>query len=665
MKKRTAFLALVLCLILAMSACAPAAPSVAEPTADHTAEPGEPASAPEEEAPLYTAGSYTASAVGRNAAIVIECEFSEDAIVSVTATDSQETAGVGDEAINMLSEAIVKYQSLGVDSVAGATITSYAVKQAVADCVTQAGGDADALKNAPFDKGNPASIEETYDAVIVGSGAAGMAAAIAAVEQGASVVILETNDVIGGNTLVSGMGWNAVDPEECAVTPAQSGQNALLQEFLEMDEADVGDFAPALTALKKQIKEYLESGAETEFDSVELHEMQFFTGCVRTGLDGTEVRPDYELCKYFCENSLDTIHWLEGMGVEFMSGMKTIVGGLWPRGHNFQSKTGAFAVMRSQIENNGGVIMAGTHADELIVENGRVTGVKATYDGSVPAVFHAEKAVILASGGFGGNREMADYYNNYWEGGLLNARTDQIASTQGDGITMAVAIGADVEGMGYTQLYPAVNIITAEVGPGGGRGADMNCYINKNGERFVNEYASRDVMAKAALNQPDGIFYDVFDQDQMDYSFSIHYSATTEGAIEVYKAKGALFQCDTVEEMAEIIGCDAATLQATIDAYNEASKNAYDPLTGRTNFSDTLDNPPYYLKPVSPVIHNTMGGLKINIENAVISIDGTPIPGLYAAGEVTGGIHAGNRLGGNAIGEAFTMGRNAGTNAVK
>lgn len=260
---------------------------------------------------------------------------------------------------------------------------------------------------------------------------------------------------------------------------------------------------------------------------------------------------------------------------------------------------------------------------------------------------------------------MADYYNNYWEGGLLNARSDQIASTQGDGITMAVAIGADVEGMGYTQLYPAVNIVTLEVGPGGGRGADMNCYINKNGERFVDEYAVRDVMSRAALNQPDGIFYDVFDQDQMDYSFSIHYEATTEAAIEVYKAKGALYQCDTIEEMAEIIGCDVETLQATVDAYNEASRNSYDPLTGRANFSDTLDNPPYYLKRVSPVIHNTMGGLKINVDNAVLSTDGTPIPGLFAAGEVTGGIHAGNRLGGNAIGDAFTMGRNAGTNAAK
>ena len=619
----------------------------------------------DEAAPKYNAGTYTATAVGRNANITLECVFSDDALESITCIDSQETDGVGDLAIGMLTKSIVQYQSLGVDSVSGASLTSFAVKQAVADCVKQAGGDADEFRAAPFDEGNPQSIDETYDVVIIGSGAAGMSAGLAASQQGASVVILETNDIIGGNTLVSGMGWNAVDPEEDAAASVQPGQVDTLKEFLEMDEADVGDFAPALTTLKTQIKEYLDSGSEALFDSVELHIMQFYTGCVRTGLDGTEVWPNYELCKFFCENSLDALEWLEGMGVEFKPGLKTIVGGLWPRGHNFESKTGAFSVMRERLEENGGVIRTGTHADELIVEDGRVVGVKATYDKEIPAVYHANKAVVIATGGFGGNTKMADEYNNYWEGGLLNARSDQIASTQGDGINMAVAIGADVEGMGYTQLYPAVNIKTFEVGPGGGRGADMNCYINKNGERFVNEYATRDVMSKAALNQPDGIFYDVFDQDQMDYSFSINYEATTEAGIEVYKAKGALFQCDTVEEMAEVIGCDVETLQATIDAYNEASRNSNDPLTGRKNFSDTLDNPPYYLKPVSPVIHNTMGGLKINTDNAVLSTDGTPIPGLFAAGEVTGGIHAGNRLGGNAIGDAFTMGRNAGTNAAK
>lgn len=654
MKRSKALLALTLSLSMVMCGCAPASTQPVE---------SEQPDAPQAAA-AYTAGKYTAQAVGRNANLTVECEFSDDAILSVVVTDDQETEGVGDVAIDLLTKDIVKYQSLGVDSVTGATLTSYAVKQAVSDCVTQAGGDAKALAKVAFDKGNPESIDETYDVVIIGSGAAGMSAAIAASEEGASVVVLETNDVIGGNTLVSGMAWNAADPEECANMTAQSGQNALLQEFLDMDVNEVGDFAPALTTLKEQIKDYMASGAETQFDSVELHMMQFYTGCIRTGLDGTEVRPDYELCKYFCENSLDTLEWMEDMGVEFQPGVKTIVGGLWPRGHNFVSKTGAFDTMRSEIEGNGGVIKTGTHADELIVENGRVVGVKATYDGSVPAVYHATKAVIIASGGFGGNTKMADEYNNYWEGGLLNARTDQISSTQGDGITMAVAIGADVEGMGYTQLYPAVNVITYEVGPGGGRGADMNCYINTNGERFVNEYAGRDTMAKAALNQPGGKFFDVFDQDQMDYSFA-NYESTTEAAIEVYKAKGALFQCDTIEEMAEIIGCDYETLQATIDAYNEASENSYDPLTGRTNFSDKLDNPPYYLKPVAPVIHNTMGGLKINTDNAVISTDGSPIAGLFAAGEVTGGIHAGNRLGGNAIGEAFTMGKNAGTNAAK
>ena len=128
--------------------------------------------------------------------------------------------------------------------------------------------------------------------------------------------------------------------------------------------------------------------------------------------------------------------------------------------------------------------------------------------------------------------------------------------------------------------------------------------------------------------------------------------------------RGAFCIAETIEDAAAFIGCDVETLQATLDNYNQAVDNAYDPLTGRTVFGDKCDTPPYYISPVHCAIHNTMGGLKINTENAVLSTDGEAIPGLYAAGEVTGGLHAGNRLGGNAVGDAFVMGRNAGLNAA-
>ena len=171
-------------------------------------------------------------------------------------------------------------------------------------------------------------------------------------------------------------------------------------------------------------------------------------------------------------------------------------------------------------------------------------------------------------------------------------------------------------------------------------------------------------MSQAVLAQPDGQIYQVLDDDLLQYRLANNVGPTQE-MLDVFIRRGAFFRFDTLEEMAEYIGCDAETLKATLEAYNEAVDNAYDPLTGRTMFEDKCENPPYYVSPVAPFIHNTMGGLKINTDNAVLNTDGEPIPGLFAAGEVTGGLHAGNRLGGNAIGDCFTMGRNAGISVVK
>ncbi len=665
-KKKHSVLAWLLCLVMVFSACGPAAQNTDAQTPEGTtaeATTAEPTTAEPEKGLAFTPGTYNGVAVARNGEVEIQCTFTADALTAIEVVRCLETEGVGDLAIEMLIDEVLEAQSLGVDSIAGATITSFAFKQALGSCVEQAGVASADFEAVPVEKNLPASIEETYDVVVVGAGGAGMAAGMAALEAGAKVIVIETNDIVGGNTLVSGMAWNAVDPELDAVTEIKDAQLDELQKFLDMDPATVGDFKDTLITLQDQIRDYLAGDTTYLFDSVEMHMMHFYKACVRTGLDGTQIVPDVDLCRTFCENSMSAIEWLEGNGIPFNEGLATVTGSLWPRGHSFVSKTGAFDRMVEIIETNGGKVMMNTHADELIYEDGKVVGIKATYEKEVPVTLHA-KAVVLASGGFGGNREMADQYNNYWEGGLLNARSDQIASTQGDGIAMAVAIGADTEGMGYTQLFPAVNIVTGDNGPTGGNSAEYNCYINLEGKRFVNEFAERDIMSKAALQQPGGYFYHVIDQQMMDLRHS-NGKGPNEEQLKVAVARGALFVCNTVEEMAKVIGCDAATLQATMDAYNKAVDDAYDPLTGRTMFGAKINVAPYYIMPVSPAIHNTMGGLKINTDTAVINTNGEVIPGLFAAGEVTGGIHAGNRMGGNAIGDAFTMGRIAGTNAAK
>ncbi len=612
----------------------------------------------------YKAGTYTATSIGRNDNITLECTFDKDRIETISVLSHNETPGIGTVALDRMTKAITAHQSLDVDIVTGASLTSFAVIRAVEDCVTQAGGDVKELRAVKVPGETLASTERTADIIIVGAGGAGMSAALAASETGASVIIAETNSIIGGNTIVSGMCWNAADPEECALTESNRGQFALLQSFLDMDEAAVEDYAPTLRILKKQIREYLAGDTTYMFDSPELHIMQFWTGCRRQGLDGTWIKSDIDLAKEFAYSSLDGIKWLKGYGIEFKDGMETVFGGLWQRGHLFADKEKTFLDIEDNIERLGADIMLNTHVDELIVENGRVTGVKATYRGETPVILHANKAVILTSGGFSGNKEMADKYNNYWPAGLSGVASDNIASTQGDGIVMAQAIGADTEGMGYAQLFPAVNAVTMDMGPCSGTGASEAIYINKEGQRFVNEYSERDVMSKAVLEQTDGRIFQIFDDTVMQHKLEIGRGPTEEG-YRHYLEIHALYKVNSLEEAAEVIGCDAAAFKATVEAYNKAVDDSYDPLTGRTVFGEKFDTAPFYIAPAKPSIHNTMGGLKINTENAVLNTGGTPIPGLFAAGEVTGGLHAGNRLGGNAVADAFVMGRNAGMNGVK
>lgn len=665
MKKRN-LIVLLLCVLLLLSACAPAAAPDDTPdgtTVVETPSAGLTGGEQEGAAVAFTPGTYTASAMGRNDYIEVQCSFTEDRIESVEVTAHSETAGMGDVPLAQLPGQIVQYQTLAVDSVAGATASSAALLAAVRDCVEQAGGDVEALSVNEVPDEITGPVEKTADIIVVGAGGAGMAASLAAAESGATVILIETNGMVGGNTIVSGMGWNAVDPEADAQTPSNEGQFSLLQEFLDMDEADAGPYAGVLHTLKAQINEYLAGDTSTLFDSVELHMMQFWTGCRRQGLDGTWVEPDLELVREFCENSLAGIEWLEGYGIEFKEGLSTVTGGLWQRGHSFASKTGAFAAMQENIEAMGGELMLNTHVDTLIVENGRVAGVNATYKGEISVTLHANKAVILTSGGFGANKEMADEYNNYWPAGLLEVATDQIASTMGDGITMALAVGADTEGMGYTQLFPAVNVVTNDIGPFGSFDPVNTIYVNVNGERFVNEYAERDVMAQAVLEQPGAVHFQICD-DTVEQDRLANGKGADWEKLMTFVERDAFYVAETLEDAAAYIGCDVETLRATLDAYNKAVDDSYDPLTGRTVFGEKCDTAPYYISPVHCAIHNTMGGLKINTDNAVLNTDGEAIPGLFAAGEVTGGLHAGNRLGGNAIGDAFVMGRNAGCHAA-
>ena len=630
---------------------------------EETPAPEETPSGETENEAVYTPGTYTAAAQGNNDLITVEVTFSEDAITGVTVTDHKETAGIADPALEQIPTAIVENQSLGIDTIAGCTVTSNAILAAVADAVTQAGGDAEALKNKTVETVAGDPIEKTVDVVVIGGGGAGITAATAAAEAGSSVLILEKTAALGGNTLASGLALNAADPELQGQIDTMTGQLDTLRAVLEYDEAEYGEFADTLATLKEQINTYLAGDTSKMFDSVEWHIIQTYTEGKRTDIDGNVVQGRYDLISTLCTNALDAFHWLsETTGVPESDTITSPVGSMWMRGHNYQNKLDVFTYPAEYIEDKGGEIMLNTKAEELILaEDGRVTGVKATMTDGTPVTVHASKGVIIATGGFGANPEMVREYNTYWPAIPEDIKTTCVASATGDGIALGQQAGANLVDMGLTQLMPTAGAFTGSLTDGLLVAPQNYLFVNKEGRRFVNEYAARDTLAFAALEQTDGMFFTIADQEMAK---TVQNGATQED-IDAMVNKGLIYKADTLAELAEQIGCEASVLEETVAYYNTCVDNGSDPEFGKNVFEMKVETAPFYACPSKPAVHHTMGGLEINAQAQVINEAGEAIPGLYAAGEVTGGIHAGNRLGGNAIADCFVFGRIAGQNAAQ
>ena len=612
-------------------------------------------------AQTYAAGTYAGTAAGRNGDITVNVTFSEDAITAIDVTAQQETAGIADPALERIPAAIVDSQSLGVDTVSGCTITSAAIIEAVANAAEQAGADVEALRAVEVKKAEASEkIEKTADVVVIGGGGAGMAAAAAAAENGANVIILEKTAAVGGNTLASGLAMNAADPELAAQTDALNGQVSTLEAVLDYNEADFGAFAETLATLKEQIKTYLAGDTTKEFDSVEWHMIQTYLGGKRTDVNGNPIEGDYDLIHTLCANSLDTYHWLgDVVGVELTDALTSPVGSLWMRGHNFATKQGVFSASLAYIEGKGGELMLETRAQHLIVEDGKVVGVKAEKTDGTEVEIHAS-AVILTTGGFGANSEMVKAYNTYWPAIPDGIMTTCVAAATGDGINLALEANAALKDMGLTQLMPTASALTGQLADGLLVPSQYYMFVNQEGNRFVNEYAERDTLASAALSQTNGIFYHIADQAMIP---TLQNKATQED-VDAMAEKGILYKADTLEELAEMIGCPAENLIASVEKYNAYVDAGVDADFGKNVFGTKIETAPFYAVIEKPSVHHTMGGVQINTNAEALDTDGNVIAGLYAAGEVTGGIHAGNRLGGNAIADCFVFGRIAGTNAA-
>jgi len=601
----------------------------------------------------YTEGTYTATAQGNNGPVTVSVTFSADAITDVTVVEHSETAGLSDRPIAEIPAAIVENQSLAVDTVSGATNSSNAILTAVADCVAQAGGDVEALKAVAVEKAPVEDVEATYDVVVLGGGGAGLTASITAAQNGAKVILVEKAGSLGGNTLIAGQGFNACDPERQANTEMSEALLGELKSYLDLDPADFGAFAEVLETVKGQINDYIASGSTTLFDSPELHMLHTYMGGKRTGLDGTVIEPDLELARTFATNALDALEWAESIGAQWNDTTSTILGAMWPRSHGLANGN-VITILTDAAKANGVEIVTDTRANELIVESGKVVGVKATTSEGANVTLHANSGVVLATGGFSANAPMVVEYNNYWPGLSDTMPSTNAPTITGDGIVMAKAIGADLVGMGFAQLMPSSHPVDGSLFSGIWGSAETQVFVNKEGKRYVNEYAERDVLSKAALEQTDGIFYIICDN-------KIAKNADVAGM----EAKGNVVVADTLEELAEKLGIPADTFVETIERYNSFVDAQKDDDFGKPLFGEKIDEAPFVATPRSPSLHHTMGGVKIDTNTHVISTEGNVIDGLYAAGEVTGGLHAGNRLGGNAMTDFLVFGRIAGENAAK
>lgn len=634
MRKRIAALALAAVMAFGLTACGGGSSS-------STA-----ASAGSGDAAGGVSGEFTGTATGMGE-VSVTITLTDGVITGCEIVGDSETEGIGSVIVENAPEEIVSGNKGAIDVVSGATITSNAVNEALAAALAAAGLDAADFTGS----GDAAAAEDRVvdtDIVIVGAGGAGMTAAIAAANEGKNVVIVESQAMVGGNSVRSTGGMNA------AKTPAQDenefAESAGVEKTLETAASEwAGN--EAITALADTVAgqwaEY-QANPVGYFDSVELMELDTLIGGHGTN--------DPALVEALCSNSADAIAWLSEQGIELTS-VSSFGGASVKRIHrpvDSEGKTisvGSYMIplLQAKCEELGVEFIMNTTANEILTDaNGAAVGIAAT-DKNGAAVTVNAKAVILATGGFGANLDMVVEYKP----DLAGFMTTNAPGAQGQGIDMAVAIGAGTVDMDQIQIHPTVEANTAALITEGLRG-DGAILVNAEGNRFTDEVGTRDVVSAAEIAQTGSYSWLVIDQAMADAS----------SVIQGYIKNGYTVTGETYEELAEAMGVDAAAFAATMDKWNAAVAAGADEEFGRTSFANPLDTAPYYAIKVTAGIHHTMGGLTINPQTQVLAGDGTVIDGLYAAGEVTGGVHGGNRLGGNAVADFVVFGRIAGEQAA-
>ena len=592
----------------------------------------------------------TGTAQGYGGEITVTITLEDGVITDVQAVGDDETAGIGGNIIQEWPAAFVEANGI-VDTYSGATfagVTRPGFIEAARAALTDAGVNPDDyMREAEQEAAEDMALEA--DVVIIGAGGAGMTAAITAADAGMNVVVLESQPAVGGNSVKSTGGMNAAktaDQDE-----NEFGEQAGVEKTLATAAEKWAD-NETITALAAKVQEQWDAwqaNPEGYFDSTELFALDTMIG-------GKGIN-DPELVNTLVNNTADAIDWLRTQGID-LTDVASFGGASVKRIHRPLDdagkvvSVGAYTVplLEEACEKRDNLsLLTDTTATQILTdEAGAAVGVVATGKTGNTVTVNAG-AVVLATGGFGANLDMVVQYKPE----LAGFMTTNAAGIQGQGIEMATAIGADTVDMEQIQIHPTVQYDTASLITEGLRG-DGAILVNANGERFIDEVGTRDVVSAAEIAQPDSFSWLVVDQRMVDAS----------SVIQGYIKKGFMLSGETYEALAEALGIPSDAFAATMETWNGYVAEKNDPDFGRTSFAEPLDTAPYYAVKVTAGIHHTMGGLKIDPQTHVINTDGEIIPGLFAAGEVTGGVHGANRLGGNAVADFVVFGRIAGAEAA-
>lgn len=582
----------------------------------------------------------TGESQGYGGPIRVEVAVSADKskIEDLQVMKSSETDGIGSRAIQVLAEAILKDQTIHLDAISGATLSSQGFLHAVEEAINAAGVD-ETLFQTVVSKPKEEQVLDV-DVVVVGAGGAGMVAGVTAARAGKKVVILEKAAISGGNSARSTGGMNA------AKTEWQDDNGwagaAGLERTLSIATSTYPQLKSLADTVQREYSLWQNLGSEGCFDSPSLF--------ILDTMIGGKCLNDIDLVTTLAENSSSAVDWLDSIGaslhsVSFFGGasVNRIHRPVDTKGKVLPVGSYLAPILEQACIDNGVEILFETPVTQILMDNGTAVGVKA--EGCTVNA----KSVILATGGFGADLEQVTKLNPELTGYV----TTNIPGATGDGIRMAQAVGAAAVDMAAIQVHPTVEKKTSTLIAEGLR-EDGAILVNAEGLRFCDETGAWDAVSAAELAQTGGSAWLIVDQRMAD----------TSSAIAGYISKGFAVQGENYEALAKAMAVPEDTFAQTMETWNTSVVSRRDEAFGRTSFSWALDVAPFYAIQVVPGIHHTMGGLKINPSAEVLDAQDASIPGLFAAGEVTGGIHGADRLGGNAIADFVVFGQIAGENAA-